>query len=236
MNFICGFSAVLANGDLGVAIEKFLNKLKKTLPCGFDQSLAPFVLADGDEKIHVVDYNTPDFILNLTLTKFKVAGGETYEVLDSIYKPDVRELELNLATPDLVVEVAYTMQTKLNSSYLSMDANTSGSYYLEIKQTNFHGKLIFGNTESGALMVDSFEVIESFSPQEGIYNYGPELQRQIDESFVEKDENINKAIEEFLIPKINEALAGFKTVEELTLNIEHGTGDDNTGLFGNKKC
>lgn len=58
---ICGCSAVLA-GDLGQAIDKFLNKLKKTLPCGFDQSLAPYILADGNDKIHVLDINSPDFV------------------------------------------------------------------------------------------------------------------------------------------------------------------------------
>lgn len=58
-----GVLAVTAD-DLGVAIEKFLNKLKDTLPCGFDgrTPLAPFVLADGDDKVHVVDINTPDFV------------------------------------------------------------------------------------------------------------------------------------------------------------------------------
>lgn len=59
---VCGLSAVLAGDNLGTVIENFLVKLKKKLPCGFDQSFAPYILADGAKKIHVLDIDSPDFM------------------------------------------------------------------------------------------------------------------------------------------------------------------------------
>lgn len=61
---VCGISTVFAEDDLGTAINLFLQKFKEGLYCGFGEgkSLAPFVLADGKDTIHIVDIDTPDFV------------------------------------------------------------------------------------------------------------------------------------------------------------------------------
>lgn len=60
----CGISTVLAEDNLGSALHLFFHKLKEGLTCGFGEveSMTPFILADGGEKLHIVDIDTPDFV------------------------------------------------------------------------------------------------------------------------------------------------------------------------------
>lgn len=174
--------------------------------------------------------------MNLIFNKFIIAGADSFEVLTSEYRADTRNYELNLKTPNICMDVDYTLRVKLNSSYLALKIDESKIFYLEIKPTNFHVQVTFGNLENGALIVTNIEVKEKFSPQEGIYYYGPDFQEIIDSIFVTKDTFLDKALENFLLPRINEVLSQFSTVEEMALRIKEAVGDDNTGIFGTKKC
>lgn len=165
-----------------------------------------------------------------------IAGADSFEVLTSNYNAAKKEYELNLKTPDLSLDVDYSITAKLNSSYLAFKVNAIETLYLEIKPTNFHAELTFGNAENGALMVTKIVVREKFSPQEGIYHYGPEFQKDIDAMFVTKDKGIDNAIENYLLPIINDALSQFRTVEELALRIKEAAGDNNNGILGSRKC
>lgn len=124
------------------------------------------------------------------------------------------------------MDLAYKISIKLNSSYLNYRINNSGSYFLELKPTRFQAKLTFGNGSDGELIIEKLDVLESYSTQAGNYDYGPELQKQIDDIFTEKKEDIDGAVEQYLLPLLNGALTDFQDVESLSAEIMKAVADD----------
>lgn len=174
--------------------------------------------------------------MDLIFYKYVIAGAETFEVLKSDYNSANQEYEIILKTPDLTMDIEYSVKAKFNSSYFAFKADVNETFYLEIKPTKFHAKLTFGSANDGALIVKKIEVHEKFSLQKGVYNYGSEFQKEIDAIFVAKDEYLDKAIEVFLLPILNNALRSFKTIEDVALHIKNAAGDANTGILETKKC
>ncbi|KAL5284156.1 hypothetical protein ACFFRR_006439 [Megaselia abdita] len=233
-------SASPMDTDLGAAVKNFLVKLQQSMPCGFGDgpSLSPFIMKHDDGKSHTVQYNAPDIQFKLKIKSFKMTGLNSYEVLASEYNKETKEYKIDFKTPNGHIEAEYEIDNKLNVSYVGMKLNTKGTLQLDLKEARVIANVTFDNDSEGNLKIKAMNLTEPEGQTQEKYYYGEEVDEamsELSELFNEVEGDLNEAIVEALLPKLNDMIKKFKTVEELTDTVIKMTGDKNSGLFGSEE-
>lgn len=175
------------------------------------------------------------FRFKLKIKDFKVIGLNSYEVLASEYNKDTNEYKIDFKTPESQIDAEYEIDNKLNFTYVGMQLSTKGRLELNVKQARIIANATFGHDSEGNLMIKSMNVTEPESQTNKKFNYGEEVDEALDElseMFTDIDSEISGAIVEAALPKLNEMLKKFKSVDELTETVIKMTGDKDSGIFG----
>lgn len=175
------------------------------------------------------------FRFKLKINDFKMSGLNTYEVLASEYNKDSNEYRIDFKTPNSHLEAEYEIDNKLNVTYLGMHLTTKGKLELNIKEARLMVNVTFGQNSEGNLMIKAMNLTEPESQSKKKFDYGEEVDdalSELSEMLTDIDSEINDAIVEAALPKLNEMIKKFKTVDELTEAVVKFTGDKNSGLFG----
>lgn len=164
-----------------------------------------------------------------------MTGINSYEVITSEYNKETKEYRIDFKTPNSQIEVEYELNNKLNITYIGMQLSSEGKLELNVKEARVIANATFGHDPEGNLMIKAMNLTEPESQTNKKFNYGEEVDEalnELEDVLNDIDREIDTAITEAILPKINEMLKKFKTVEELTETVIKMSGDSNTGLFG----
>lgn len=156
-------------------------------------------------------------------------------MLASEYNGNTKEYKIDFKTPESQIEAEYEIDNKLNVTYVGMQLQTKARLEMNVKQARIIANVTFGQDSEGNLMINAMNVTEPESQTNKKFNYGEEVDEALDElseMFTDIDGEISASIVEALLPKFNELLKKFKSVDELTETVIKMTGDKNSGLFG----
>lgn len=171
----------------------------------------------------------------LKIKDFKMTGLNSYEVVSSDYNKDTKEYKIDLKTPNSHLEAEYEIDNKVNVSYVGMMLTSKGKLDLNVKEARVIVNVTFGEDSEGNLNIKTMNITEPEGQSHQKYNYGEEVDEafsELSEMFKEIDGEMNEAIVEAVLPKLNDMLRRFKSVEELTETVIEMTGGKDTGLFG----
>lgn len=175
------------------------------------------------------------------MTKVKLDGLNTFEILKSVYDKDTKEYKLDFILPKLKLEATYRMYNKFDNEYLTASTLNNGTVHFHISDSTQYGiRFFFGhNKTTGDLIVEKFKFIYpedvkafEFDVSEDKKEYVEEFKKLMKEIEKEFDDVYN----DYMSVKFNKVFEGYKTVEDLAAYFYKIAGDKEHGPLGEAKC